>query len=123
MPEIQVTKGTIEYREEGKGPPVVLIHGALVNGRVWERLVPALSGWARCIVPELPLGSHRIPMDPDADLTPPGIAKVISEFLDRLELTDVTLIGSDTGGALSQLVVASYSERISRLVLANCDAF
>jgi len=123
MPEIQVTKGTIEYREEGQGPPVVLIHGALVNGRVWERLVPALSGWARCIVPELPLGSHRIPMDPDADLTPPGIAKLISELLDRLELTDVTLIGSDTGGALSQLVVASYPERIGRLVLANCDAF
>ena len=75
MPEIQVTKGTIQYRDEGTGPPVVLIHGALVNGRVWERLVPALSGWARCIVAELPLGSHRIPMDPDADLSPPGLAQ------------------------------------------------
>src|SRR5262249_16180793 len=114
MPEIQVTKGTIEYRDEGKGPSVVLIHGALVNGRVWERLVPALSSWARCIVPELPLGSHRIPMDADADLTPPGIAKLISEVLDRLELTDVTLIGSDTGGALSQLLAASYPQPIRR---------
>jgi pimeloyl-ACP methyl ester carboxylesterase len=108
---------------EGDGPPVVLIHGLLVDGHVWDPVVAALSGRGRCIVPELPLGSHRIPMGDGADLTPPGLARVIAELLERLELTDVTLVGNDTGGALAQLVAARHPERLGRLVLTNCDAF
>jgi pimeloyl-ACP methyl ester carboxylesterase len=123
MPEIQLTQGTVTYRDEGTGPTVVLIHGLLVDGHVWDPVVSALSGRARCIVPELPLGSHRIPMRADADLTPPGIAALIAELMARLELHDVTLVGNDTGGALSQLVVANHPDRLGRLVLTNCDAF
>lgn len=123
MPEIQLSQGTVRYRDEGTGPTIVLIHGLLVNGRVWERLVGELAGGARCIVPDLPLGSHRVPMNAGADLTPPGIARLIAELIERLELTDVTLVGNDTGGALCQLVAADHPERLGRLVLFNCDAF
>ena len=123
MPEIQVTQGTIEYREQGNGPAIVLIHGLLVNGSVWDRVVAALGRDVRVIVPDLPLGSHRKPMEPGADLTPPGVARLIAELLERLELDDVTLVGNDTGGALCQLTVAEHPERIGRLVLTNCDAF
>lgn len=123
MPEIELSHGTVNYRDEGTGPTVVFIHGLLVNGRVWERVVPLVAGDARCIVPDLPLGSHTTPLHADADLTPPGVAALIAEFLERLELTDVTLVGNDTGGALCQLVVAAHPERIGRLVLVNCDAF
>jgi pimeloyl-ACP methyl ester carboxylesterase len=123
MPEIELSHGTIEYSDQGSGSAVVFIHGLLVNGRVWERVVPAVSAHARCIVPELPLGSHPRPMRPDADLTPPGIAALIAEFIERLELDDVTLVGNDTGGALCQLVVTGHPQRIGRLVLTNCDAF
>jgi pimeloyl-ACP methyl ester carboxylesterase len=123
MPEIQVTQGTIHYRDAGNGPVVVLIHGLLVNGSVWDRLLAALGTDVRVIVPELPLGSHRVPMKPDADLTPPGLAALIAEFLAALDLDDVTLVGNDTGGALCQLTVADHPERIGRLVLTNCDAF
>jgi len=123
MPQIQVSQGTIEYREEGSGPPAVLIHGLLVNGRVWERVVPPLSEHMRCIVPELPLGSHPAPMSPDADMSPLGLASLIAEVLERLELSEVTLVANDTGGALAQLVCVHHPERIGRLVLTNCDAF
>jgi pimeloyl-ACP methyl ester carboxylesterase len=123
MPHIQVSQGTIDYRDQGDGPPVVFIHGLLVDGHVWDPVVAALAGRARCIVPELPLGSHRIPMADDADLTPPGLARMIAELLEGLELTDVTLVANDTGGALAQLVAADHRERIARLVLTNCDAF
>jgi pimeloyl-ACP methyl ester carboxylesterase len=123
MPQIELSHGTVHYRDEGSGPVVVFVHGLLVNGRVWERVVPSVSDHARCIVPDLPLGSHRLPMNADADLTPPGLAALIAEFLERLELSDVTLVGNDTGGALSQLVVANHPERVGRLVLTNCDAF
>jgi pimeloyl-ACP methyl ester carboxylesterase len=123
MPEITLSQGTIEYRDEGAGPPVVLIHGLLVSGNVWDRTLPAISASARCIVPTLPLGSHGRPMNAGADLSPSALASLIAELLERLELRDVTLVGNDTGGALCQLVVAAHPERIGRLVLTNCDAF
>jgi pimeloyl-ACP methyl ester carboxylesterase len=123
MPEITLSQGTIEYRDEGAGPPVVLIHGLLVGGTVWDRVLPEISASARCIVPTLPLGSHKLPMNRGADLSPPALASLIAELLERLGLDHVTLVGNDTGGALCQLVVAAHPERVGRLVLTNCDAF
>ena len=115
MPDVELTQGTVHYRDEGSGPIVVLIHGLLVDGTVWDRLVPALSGRVRCIVPDLPLGAHRIAMKSGADLSPPGLARLIAELLERLALQDVTLVGNDTGGGLCQLVVASHPDRLGRL--------
>jgi pimeloyl-ACP methyl ester carboxylesterase len=123
MPEIQLSQGTVHYRDEGSGAPIVLIHGLLVNGTVWDRLVEGLSADWRCIVPDLPLGSHRIAMNANAELSPTGLAALIAELLEKLELDQVTLVGNDTGGALCQLVCAHHPERIGRLVLINCDAF
>jgi pimeloyl-ACP methyl ester carboxylesterase len=123
MPEIKLSQGIIHYRDEGTGEPIVLIHGLLVNGELWDRLVKELAPHARCIVPDLPLGSHRRPLDPGADLTPSGVASLIAELIERLGLDHVTLVGNDTGGALCQLVVTQHPRRIARLVLTNCDAF
>jgi pimeloyl-ACP methyl ester carboxylesterase len=123
MPEIGLSHGTVDYRDQGTGDPVVLIHGVLVNGRVWQDVVPLLSAHARCIVPDLPLGSHSRPMDPGADLTPRGLADLIAEMLEGLGLENVTLVGNDTGGALCQIAATEHPERIGRLVLTNCDAF
>jgi pimeloyl-ACP methyl ester carboxylesterase len=123
MPEIELSHGRIHYRDEGSGPVIVLVHGLLVNGTVWDRIVPELIAGARCVVPDLPLGSHPEAMMREADLSPTGLAGLITELLVRLELDDVTLVGNDTGGALCQLVCARHPERIGRLVLINCDAF
>jgi pimeloyl-ACP methyl ester carboxylesterase len=122
VPEIELSAGTIRYRDSGSGPPIVFVHGALVDGRLWDPVVEHLQG-ARCVVPDLPLGAHRVPMRPDADLSPPGLAALIAELLERLDLRDVTLVGNDTGGALCQFTVTRHPERIGRLVLTNCDAF
>jgi pimeloyl-ACP methyl ester carboxylesterase len=123
MPEIELSHGTIHYRDQGSGPVIVLIHGLLVNATVWDPLIAELSTTARCVAPDLPLGSHRIPMPRDADLSPLGIANLIAELLETLELTGVTLVGNDTGGALCQLVCAHHPARVGGLVLTNCDAF
>ena len=84
--------------------------------------MPELSKDYRCIVPDLPLGSHTTPMSENADLSPYGMAKLIDDFLAALDLRDVTLVGNDTGGAFCQIVVTRHPERIGRLVLTNCDA-
>jgi pimeloyl-ACP methyl ester carboxylesterase len=123
MPEIRLTQGTISYRDSGEGPPVVFVHGLLVDGALWRKVTPLLDGAARSIVPDLPLGSHRTAMNADADVTPRGVARLMGDFLAALDLEDVTLVGNDTGGLISQLVALDHGERVGRLVLTNCDCF
>jgi pimeloyl-ACP methyl ester carboxylesterase len=119
--EIQLPAGTLRYREAGEGKPIVFVHGYLVDGRLWDGVVDRLADRFRCFAPDWPLAAHRVAMNPNADLSPPGIAKLIAEFLDRHELEDVTIVGNDSGGAVSQVLVANHPERIGRLVLTNCD--
>jgi pimeloyl-ACP methyl ester carboxylesterase len=121
--EIELTPGTIRYRDEGHGAPIVFVHGALVNGDLWREVVSLLSSDFRCIAPDLPFGSHTVAMRPDADLTPPALADLIAELIERLDLGDVTLVGNDTGGGLCQILVTRRPERIGRLVLTPSDAF
>ena len=106
----------------GEGPPIVFVHGALVNANLWRKVVPRLDGFTRVTL-DLPLGSHLEPMPKDADLRPPALADLIADSLEALELTDVTLVGNDTGGGLCQIVATRRPERIGALVLTSCDAF
>ena len=121
--EVAVRGGTIRYRELGEGEPIVFVHGLLVSGLLWRKVVPALAETHRCIVPDWPLGSHERAMAPEADMTPLGVARMVAEFLEALELDGVTLVGNDTGGAICQLVIAHHPERVGRLVLTDCDAY
>jgi pimeloyl-ACP methyl ester carboxylesterase len=119
--EIELPAGRIRYREAGEGKPLVFVHGFLVDGRLWDGVVDQLSGRFRCIAPDWPIAAHQVAMNPDADLSPPGIAALIASFLEALELEDVTLVGNDSGGAMAQVLVTTHPERIGRLVLTNCD--
>ena len=121
--EVRLPGGTVRYRERGAGPTLLFVHGLLVNGALWRKVVPELAPDFRCIAPDWPLGSHEVPLGDGADLTPPGMAQLIADFMAALELDDVTLVGNDSGGALSQLVVTRHPERVGRLVLTPCDAF
>lgn len=121
---VQLSGGPIAYRERGQGAPVVFVHGLAMNGDLWRDVVPPLAdSGLRCITPDWPLGAHELPMNPQADLTPPGLAGLVGELLERLDLRDVTLVGNDTGGAVCQLVAAAQPDRLGRMVLASCDAF
>ena len=106
----------------GDGPPIVFVHGVLVNANLWRKVVPRLDGFTRVTL-DLPLGSHLEAMPKGADLRVPALANLIAEALEALELDSATLVGNDTGGGLSQVVAVSRSERIGALVLTSCDAF
>ena len=106
----------------GGGPVVVLLHGVIMGGTLWDDVVDRLRGRYRCIVPELPFGAHRTPMPDDADLTLESFAKMIAGFLVELDLHHVALVCNDWGGA--QLVISpGGSERVANLVLVSCEAF
>ncbi len=119
--EIQLVAGPVRYREAGSGPAVVFVHGYLVDGRLWDGVVDELAGEFRCFAPDWPLGAQQRAMKPAADLSPPGLAAIVADFLAKHELEDVTIVGNDSGGAISQILVSRHPERIGRLVLTNCD--
>jgi pimeloyl-ACP methyl ester carboxylesterase len=128
MPTIDLPQGTVHYRvagpQESALPPVVFVHGFLVNGSLWDRAATALAdAGVRSYAPDWPLGSHPRPLRPGTDNSPRAVARQILAFLEAQDLTDVTLVGNDTGGALCQFVLDTDSSRIGRLVLTNCDAF
>jgi pimeloyl-ACP methyl ester carboxylesterase len=127
MPTVTLPAGTIHYATAGPtdaAPPVVFVHGFLVDSRLWEGVAQRLAGaGVRSYLVDWPLGSHRQPMADGADLSPAGVARLINDVLEALGLRDVTLVGNDTGGALCQLLLADDPTRIGRVVLTNCDAF
>ncbi len=121
--EIELSGGRIRYHEHGDGPPVLFVHGLLVHSGLWTAVLPRVAGAGfRCLAPDWPLGSHTIPV-PGADLSPPGVAGMIAEFCERLDLDDVTVVANDTGGALVQILMANHPERVGRVVLTPSDSF
>lgn len=121
---IDLSAGTIDYLDTGgTGPVLVLVHGLLMDETLWTDVVAELAPDHRCVVPVLPLGAHRHAMSDTADLSLPGVARLLAEFIDRLGLTEVTVVGNDTGGALVQLLMAETAASIERAVLVSCEAF
>ena len=113
----------MEFRDTGGGgPPVVFLHGLLVDGTLWDDVVDRLPDH-RCVVPTLPLGSHTVPVADRSLLTPAGVADLgRGPARVRLDLRDVTVVASDTGGAIAQLLVTRDPRGLRRLVLTPCDA-
>jgi pimeloyl-ACP methyl ester carboxylesterase len=105
------------------GHRVLLLQGFLAPPRVWSAVVAQLSERLSCITVDWPFGAHQRAARADADLSPPGIARVATEVLDALGVERAVLVGNDSGGVIAQLVVATEPHRVEGLVLVACDAF
>lgn len=115
---------TVRYRSRGTGPAIVFVHGVWVGGALWDDVAEHLQAF-RCILPTWPLGAHRDPA-PGADLSALATTRRIPAFLAALDLTDVTLVGNDTGGGLCLGALSTGHpglDRVGRLVLTNCDSY
>ncbi|MBF6133035.1 alpha/beta hydrolase [Nocardia otitidiscaviarum] len=122
MPTVDIDAGRIHYVERGEGPPVVLLHGLLMNHTVWDPVLDRLPEGFRYVLPDLPLGAHPEPMHPGADLSLRGQNRIIADFLAALDLRAVTLVHNDWGGGLF-LTAYGLDERVGRLIITPCEAF
>src|SRR5215469_421813 len=125
---VDLQQGKLAYGAAGPAtsasPPVVFAHGVLVDARLWEGVAGRLAEQGiRSYAPTLPLGAHQWPMTPEADLSPRGIAQIMLDFIAALDLSDVTIVGNDTGGAICQIMLGTDASRIGAAVLTDCDAF
>ncbi len=124
-PTCVVDGAVIDYEDTGAGSVVVFVHGVYVSGAIWHRVVAAIGGSARCIVPTWPLGAHE-PVRSGVDLSAAATARRIIGFLEALDLQGVTLVANDTGGGLVLAALgdpALDSSRIGSLVFTNCDSY
>jgi pimeloyl-ACP methyl ester carboxylesterase len=111
--ELDLSAGTIQYEDTGgHGPVVVLLHGLMMDASLWRDVIADLAVDHRCVAPVLLLGAHRYAIRSDADLSLRGMASLVAELLDRLDLDDVTLVGNDTGGAIVQLLMSDGAARV-----------
>jgi pimeloyl-ACP methyl ester carboxylesterase len=119
---VELSAGPIDYIDEGQGPTVVLLHGLAMDGELWRAVIDDLRADHRCVAPTLPLGAHRHPMRAGADLSLRGLARIVAEFLEALDLRAVTLCFNDWSCA-PLMVEDGLLDRVDRLVITSCEAF
>jgi pimeloyl-ACP methyl ester carboxylesterase len=117
-----VGEARVAYRDDGDGPPVLLLHGCPFSSFVWRKVIASLSGDHRCLAPDL-LGLGDTETPPGADWSLPAQEAMVVGLLDALGIGRASVVGHDHGGAVAQLLAARHPERIDRLVLCNAEAY
>ncbi|HEY6731469.1 MAG TPA: alpha/beta hydrolase [Solirubrobacterales bacterium] len=121
MPEVEVTAGPIDYGDSGgDGRPIIFIGGLPHDERLWDGVIAELAPQFRCLTPVLPLGAQRKALRPDADLSLPGLGRIVTEFLERLDLRDAVVCFNDWGGAQT-MVSHGGVDRVGAFVLVSCE--
>ena len=115
---VPVSGRTLHVREEGEGPPVLLVHGLPTSGLLWSDVAPRLAPRARTLAVDL-LGYGRsdAPGGKPVDLA--AQTGYLVELLDALGIGRATVVGHDVGGGVAQLLAVRHPERVERLGLVN----
>lgn len=87
---IEINGSKIHYVEEGKGKPMLFLHGMLTSSYLWRNVIPILSKRARCIAPDL-IGMGESDK-PDIRYTFSHHLKYIHDFIEKLQLKNITLV-------------------------------
>jgi pimeloyl-ACP methyl ester carboxylesterase len=116
----EVKSGRIAYFEDGAGPAALFVHGVPLNGYHWCHVIDRVRHRRRCIAVDL-MGLGYSEISPTQDVSFTAQARMLAEVLDSLGIERVDLVGNDSGGAIAQIFAAHHPDRLSSLVLTNCD--
>src|ERR671937_1860789 len=106
---------TISYREAGAGPALVLLHGIGSSSASWLFQLESLAGY-RLIAWDAP-GYGGSAFLSTAEPRPADYAQALHEFLERLLLKDVVLVGNSLGCLMAGAYAAAHPERVRSMVL------
>lgn len=119
MPTLNVSTGTLHYRDAGDGEPIVLVHGFPLDGQIWERVAPLLADKCRVITPDLPGFGKSFAT---GSFTMDSLADVLVELLDQLKIDRATFAGLSMGGYVLQALVRSHPGRVGKLIFVDTRA-
>lgn len=112
----------VAYIDEGKGEPVILLHGCPFSVYEWHEIVPLLAKHFRVIAPDLlGLGDTAVRLNDGYRL--PQDVSIVTELMDRLGIRSARFIGHDHGGAVLQLLMQHDPNRIEMAILTNVEAY
>lgn len=118
---LELPQGRVAYVERGTGAAALFLHGFPLNGFQWRGALERLSPYRRCIAPDF-LGLGYTEVADGQSVAPAAQVEMLIALLDKLDIRQVDLIANDSGGAVAQLLVVRYPQRVRSLLLTNCDA-
>ncbi|MDO8806387.1 MAG: alpha/beta fold hydrolase [Elusimicrobiota bacterium] len=115
----------MHYLDEGKGKPVVMLHGNPSWSFYYRNLALALRGGSRVIAPDhIGCGLSDKPGDGSYDYTLKSRVDDLEFLLDSLDIkSNITLVVHDWGGMIGMAYAVRHPERIEKLVILNTGAF
>lgn len=116
----RVGAATVQWRRDGQGPAIVLVHGFPLSGGTWDGVVLALRDRFTCYAPDL-IGLGGSHSTADEDHSSQGQARAIRGALDALGVGSYALVGNDTGGWVARELALIDRERVTHLVLTNTE--
>lgn len=119
---LEMGGNVVHYVDEGRGPVLLMLHGNPTWSFVYRDVITELSGSFRCIALDYPGFGLSTPA-PEYQFHPGDHARVVGEFIDRLDLRDVTLVAQDWGGPIGLSAVLQHRDRFSGLVVGNTWAW
>lgn len=118
MPTVQTNGIETYYERRGTGPPVVFVHGAIVDHSQWDPQAEALSDEYETVAYDV-RGHGRTGGSDRRQYSMDLFAEDLAALVDGLDLDDPVICGLSTGGCVAQVYAARHSDRISGLVLAG----
>jgi len=118
MGRVRLSELALEVRDEGNGPPALLLHGFPTSHRLWDGVIPILrDAGLRCIAPDL--AGYGLSDSPGGE---PGMERQagwLAELLDVLGVRAALVVAHDVGSAAAQILVATDPSRARGLIVSD----
>jgi len=118
----EIAGDRVHYRDQGSGPPLLLLHGTAASLHTWDGWAAELAGDFRVLRLDLP-GFGLTGPSVDHDYRTERYVEHVAAFLDHLGLTRVHLAGNSLGGLIAWRFAAAHPQRVERLVLIDAAGF
>ena len=116
---VEVNGINLYYETHGTGRPVVLLHGGLASGEMFEPILPVFAERHQVIIPDLQ--GHGRTADIDRPIEIQLMADDIAGLIDHLGLAKPDVVGYSLGGGVAFFLASKYPDKVGKLVMASAN--